>query len=209
MCREITIVRTNPTIVTGAQGEKGDTGDQGIQGIQGIQGQQGATGLTGLTGLTGATGPTGPQGATGLTGPQGPAISGMIVMFGGTISGNFDGTGLGINNWLGWAFCNGINTTVDLRGRFIVGYDPSDSDYNTIGDTGGAKTVTLDVTQIPAHTHVVNAIATESSGSGALTSGSFIPGNPSDGSNTSTSTGGGLSHENRPPFYTLAYVIKL
>ena len=38
-------------------------------------------------------------------------------------------------------------------GRVPVGYSSGDADFGTINGTGGAKTVTLDVTQIPSHTH--------------------------------------------------------
>ncbi len=208
MCNRINIVYTNPTVVTGAQGPIGPKGDDGEIGPKGDDGQPGPTGLTGPSGADGTNGTNGSPGATGATGPQGPSISGMIVMFGGTISGNFDLTGLGINDWLGWTICNGVNTTVDLSGRFIVGYDPDDSDYNSIGDIGGSKTVTLNTTQIPEHTHPIQTVAYAGIGG----SGTKYPGGAGttdipDGN--TDSTGGGLPHENRPPFYTLAYVIKL
>ncbi len=43
----------------------------------------------------------------------------------------------------------------DLRGRFIVGQDANDTDYNTIGGVGGAKKVKLTAAQsgVPAHNH--------------------------------------------------------
>ena len=49
----------------------------------------------------------------------------------------------------GWAICNGANGTPDLRDRFVVG---SGSTYAT-GATGGASTVTLTSSQMPAHNH--------------------------------------------------------
>jgi len=39
----------------------------------------------------------------------------------------------------------------NLKGRLIVGYNSSDSDFNAIGKTGGAKTANL------AHSHTQNA----------------------------------------------------
>lgn len=41
----------------------------------------------------------------------------------------------------------------NLAGRFLVGLNAADPDFTPIGDVGGAKTVTLDATMIPAHTH--------------------------------------------------------
>jgi microcystin-dependent protein len=49
----------------------------------------------------------------------------------------------------GWFLCNGANGTPDLRGRFVVG---SGGSYAT-GATGGADSVTLSTSQIPAHSH--------------------------------------------------------
>jgi microcystin-dependent protein len=49
----------------------------------------------------------------------------------------------------GWALCDGTGGRPDLRDRFIVGAGTS----YVPGNTGGANTVTLDVTQIPSHTH--------------------------------------------------------
>ena len=48
------------------------------------------------------------------------------------------------------------STTFNLpnpKGRVIVGLDSNDSDFNALGKTGGAKTVTLTKEQIPAHNH--------------------------------------------------------
>ena len=40
-------------------------------------------------------------------------------------------------------------------GKVLIGQDAGDSDFNTLGETGGAKTVLLDVNQIPAHAHTI------------------------------------------------------
>lgn len=42
-------------------------------------------------------------------------------------------------------------------GRVLVGLDSGDTDFDTVEETGGAKTVTLTEAQIPSHTHVQNA----------------------------------------------------
>lgn len=98
------------------------------------------------------------------------------------------------------------NNTPDLRGRFIVGYNSADTDYDAIGKTDGLKKVTLTEDEIPSHTHDIK-VSTEA---GKELSGSkehyYVQG--SGGVLTSTSTGGGHSHENRPPYYVLAYIIK-
>jgi microcystin-dependent protein len=41
----------------------------------------------------------------------------------------------------------------NLAGRVPVGIDAGQTDFDQMGETGGAKTVTLDTTQIPSHAH--------------------------------------------------------
>lgn len=41
----------------------------------------------------------------------------------------------------------------NLLGRVIVGRDASQTEFDVLGETGGAKTVTLDSTMIPSHQH--------------------------------------------------------
>ena len=120
----------------------------------------------------------------------------------------------------GWLLCDGTNGTPDLRSRFVVG---AGSTYNP-GDTGGADTVTLTTAQIPSHTHTatvtdpghVHAIFARTS---TLSGGSFVGASVSPPSvNTepaftgisvsNAATGGGGSHENRPPYFALAFLMK-
>ena len=99
----------------------------------------------------------------------------------------------------GWSLCDGTNSTPDLRDRFIVS---SGSAYS-IGNTGGANSVTLTVDQIPAHTHAITA-KNDGSPSGTYSS----PRSAYAAEIDSGSTGGGQSHENRPPYYALAFIMK-
>lgn len=108
----------------------------------------------------------------------------------------------------GWQLCDGTNDTPDLRGRFIVGSGQGTglSNYN-IGNTGGAESVTLTTAQIPAHTHTFSNTPVVYQNS----AGSSPQYRPSGAQTTGTtgSTGGGGSHENRPPYYALAFIIKI
>lgn len=63
------------------------------------------------------------------------------------IAANFDVTGLGTNERLGWAICNGNNGTRNRSGRVSVGYDVSN--YPTLGAIGGNNSVTLAKSNIP------------------------------------------------------------
>ena len=42
-------------------------------------------------------------------------------------------------------------------GKTLVGTDPADNDFKTLGQTGGSKTETLTLNQIPSHTHATDA----------------------------------------------------
>ncbi|MCE7991050.1 MAG: hypothetical protein HEP71_03685 [Roseivirga sp.] len=121
----------------------------------------------------------------------------------------------------GWALCDGTNSTPDLRGRFIVGLDPSDPEYDTIGETGGQKEVTLTTSEIPSHSHG-NRVNTGYGGSQSAAN-TYPAGrtyaasayrslrNPSTNytnTNEIVATGGGQAHENRPPYFALAFIIK-
>lgn len=122
----------------------------------------------------------------------------------------FDGaTGLGQSIWAGWALCDGRNGTPDLRARFIAGYDPGTAEYG-IEATGGAANVTLTAAQsgLPEHSHTIPVAAVAGAGTSGGRSGTLGP-----DASTSGVTGGpknaAEAHENRPPFYTLAFVKKI
>jgi len=62
------------------------------------------------------------------------------------IIANFDGTGLGIAERVGWAICNGENGTRNYDDRLPLPYGASNL---TMGAPKGANTVTLLATNIP------------------------------------------------------------
>lgn len=126
---------------------------------------------------------------------------------------------------VGWLLCDGSLGTPNLAGMFIVGYNVNDGDYNQIGRTGGAKTVQLNSDQNGPHTHGVN----DPGHTHGVTLGTDVKGgaqgvpvlstinqrtnfNTITGSNVTgislQGSGGGSPHENRPNYYTLAYIIK-
>ena len=117
-------------------------------------------------------------------------VSGMIIIWSGAEAAIPSG----------WVICDGNNSTPNLRARFVMG-GGSGSGYS-IGDTGGAASVTLTIAQIPSHSHTFNR--------GAYSGGTPAPANRTQQSETNTtgSTGGGQSHENRPPYYVLCYIMK-
>ena len=103
-----------------------------------------------------------------------------------------------------WALCNGSNSTPDLRDKFVLGAGNSYS----VGATGGEATHMLTVAEMPAHTHTTTFIRDQCSG----ISGNAVYGDENrDGTNdvTSQSTGGGGTHNNMPPYYALAYIMRI
>ena len=101
----------------------------------------------------------------------------------------------------------------DLRGRFIVGYNVSDADYGSYGKVGGEKKHFLSVNELPAHSHGQNLWAGASDDWKG--GGHHSWPNATSYHNSTTpfgktdNTGSGGAHENRPPYYTLAYIMRL
>lgn len=125
---------------------------------------------------------------------------------------------------LGWHICDGTNNTPDLRNRFVV---CSGDEYKN-GDTGGEKTHTLSVSEMPSHTHNMDSSFSRNNNyliyidgysyriGNSGTSGSmkdYIPKDNSVSFNGGTSildnTGGSQAHENRPPYYALYYIMRI
>ncbi|SNR16548.1 hypothetical protein [Tenacibaculum jejuense] len=77
----------------------------------------------------------------------------------------------------GWELCE------ILSGHFPVIYDPSNSDYNVIGKTGGDNTRTLTQAQIPPHDHTGS---TSTNGNHGHTGGTSTAGNHTHSGGTSS-----------------------
>ena len=101
----------------------------------------------------------------------------------------------------------GYISVPDLSGRFVVGLDSGDPDYSRIGNTGGEKKHQLTVEEMPSHTHSYNKIRIETHKWGDNANDRPHPFYDS-GAQTG-SAGGNQPHENRPPYYVLAYVMKV
>ena len=101
-----------------------------------------------------------------------------------------------------------------FAGRVLVGLDTSQTEFNTIGKTGGEKTHKLTIDEMPSHNHdmkdniyggYVNALGIKADGGGGSrklpsfaqtdTNSSYIP----------DYTGGSKAHNNMPPYQVVAY----
>ena len=125
----------------------------------------------------------------------------------------------------GFVLCNGNNgqpvngvTIPDLRGKFIVGGNGSDSDFNTPGSVDsqgnprGSKTHTLTVNEMPEHTHDVSFAADITTANRDTEGNQVVRGYyPSYGyvHVTSGVRGGGQPFKHLPPYYVLAFLIKV
>ena len=144
--------------------------------------------------------------------------------------------GLVANIPTGWALCNGANGTPDLRERFVIGASTTLETGSTGGskakttssDGGHSHTITvnnhtLTAAQMPSHSHSFD-YASESFVNGDIDSGST--GSISYSSRNTGGAGSSNSHNHsagsnsvsnhshtiddaRPPFYALAYIMKI
>ena len=156
-------------------------------------------------------------GAATLTTSGKMTVNGDLV-----VSGSINGTGAvpigGIIMWRGttppsgWQLCDGSNGTPDLRGRFVVCIG-GDNNY-AVGDTGGADTVALTQEQMPKHSHTVYGRSSGYTGRHndsheVITYYNKEWGSMSEKINDTTETGSSQAHENRPPYYALAFIMRV
>ena len=112
----------------------------------------------------------------------------------------------------------------DLRGRFVVGHSDVDNDYKKYGNGGGEKKHTLSIDEMPSHSHafkdyyyVENQSTYDQGNYDDISTNGNVGSGDSDFDNTrmfyyrhkTETSGGGKSFENRPPYYVLAYIMKI
>lgn len=94
----------------------------------------------------------------------------------------------------------------DTRGYTSVGLKTGDADFGSLGQVSGAKTVTLDVSMMPSHTHDVQL--TNGTGSGIKRVDWVVGGNGDIVPGAALSTGGGAAHGNIQPSIVFNKIIK-
>ena len=159
-------------------------------------------------------------------------LSGTIMAFSGTFKDGFPidkNTGL-VNKE--WHLCDGTNGTPDLRSRFIYGGDGGNN-----GTTGGEESVTLSMEQIPKH-HFSGTTDTSGEHKHSFSSArdtsltdrtttkfeitddfsrtrSRLKNDYTENAGehehtfTTNTLGGNQPHNNMPPYYVLAFMMKL
>lgn len=108
---------------------------------------------------------------TGAPGPTGTGPTGTIAMFAGLVApeGHLLCEGQAVSRTaystlfsiIGTLYGAGDGLTTfnvpNLKGRVIVGKDAAQTEFDTLGEAGGAKTHILSASEMPSHTHVQNA----------------------------------------------------
>lgn len=153
---------------------------------------------------------------------------GVILPYSGAFT-DFNLTGLGTGPMAGWAICNGLNGTPDMRGRTIMGaYDVPDTGAPALsaevdptapysgtnppnlgmGDTGGEPHHALTTPELASHNHGLGT----NNGATGMGSGS-VPATTNTGSSgpgtSTTDTGSGTAHNNLPPYLAAAWIKRI
>jgi microcystin-dependent protein len=137
-------------------------------------------------------------------------IGGIIMWSGSTLPTN-------------WGLCDGSTyggvVSPDLRGRFVLSSGQGSGLTNrTLGQTGGAETHTLSVSEMPAHRHSCNTYHYDNytMTHNAISTPAFCGTNSQDGNHYTRNSGAihiadagsGSAHNNMTPYYVLAFIIR-
>jgi len=162
------------------------------------------------------------------------SVTGTNVVVNGSISGYGTFPLGGIIMWSGatvpsgWALCDGNNNTPDLRGRFVLGSGTgSGLTARSVGQAGGEENHALTTSEMPSHTHGVtdpghghNFTFYDSDGVG-WNGGAFqLTDRTPRGTGAAElltaitgisiqSNGSNTAHNTMPPFYVLAYIMRV
>ncbi|ASM62297.1 minor tail protein [Arthrobacter phage Nightmare] len=164
-------------------------------------------------------------GLKGDVGPERPQVAGVISIFGGTVPPP------------GWMLCDGAaisrttyadlfaaidvvygagnGTTTfnvpDFRGRVPVGYDATQTEFDSLGETGGAKTHTLTVNEMPTHNHIIKGYQGVDNKDFSGNNGAFAAADAATVAydQQTQSAGGGAAHNNLQPYSVVQYIISI
>lgn len=207
-------------------------------GLPDYVGPKGDKGDPGNPGAPGAPGVTGPTGSIVAWAGSNPPPADWLYCHGQVVSRTTYAALLAV---IGTQFGIGDGSTTfnlpDLRGKAVVGLDTTQTEFNTMGKTGGEKTHLMVAGEMPAHNHggntgnvgsththnaPINYLAdvtttgvgtrvsniNNSTGGGGTAGNAIIPGTNSPHTHDISSAGGGTAHNNLQPYIALEYIIK-
>lgn len=96
----------------------------------------------------------------------------------------------------------GIGTWTAIAGKVIVGIDAGQTEFDTLDETGGEKTHTLTVNEMPSHTHQ-GSFGTDDMNFN--NTAAFMTADTTQYHTATNNTGGGSAHNNLQP-YIVKYV---
>lgn len=164
---------------------------------------------------------------TGQAGGDTLPIGSIMQYSGNTIPENWllcNGQAVNRNNYsslfskIGTLYGEGDGSTTfnlpDLRGRVPVGKDENDTDFDTLGNTGGEKEHTLTIDKIPEHQHYIHGYSGVDypnyqivTGQGGQELAASYNAGGTNKHNTNL-VGGGEPHNNLQPYIVQNYIIK-
>ena len=111
----------------------------------------------------------------------------------------------------GWVLCDGTNNTPDLRGRFILGSGKGDGlNLRLVNEKGGDEKNVLSIGEMPAHTHKTKLATASAYNNGRGRAGIvYEPINSKWQNVHGEEMGGNQPFSIMPPYYVLAYIMKL
>ena len=155
-------------------------------------------------------------------------LSGFIQMYAGNVAPTgwliCDGSAISRATYadlfavIGTTYGTGDGSTTfnlpDLRGRVGIGLKSTDTDFDTLGETGGEKKHTLTVNEMPSHKHkadgstpAITYYHAETSGDGfVVTTGTSST--PRYLIKNMDNTGGDRAHNILQPYIIINYIIK-
>lgn len=98
----------------------------------------------------------------------------------------------------------GFGTWTAVAGRVLVGYDAGQTEFDTLLETGGAKTHTLSIAEMPAHAHKLKTENIQLRSPADYNRISYTTNAVTVDAPATEETGGGQAHNNLQPYLVVA-----
>lgn len=94
----------------------------------------------------------------------------------------------------------------DFKGKIPVGRDSGQTEFDVLGETGGAKTHTLSIPEMPVHSHTSKVVV----GAGGISGFGYVGDQnvTSRALQSGGTAGSGTAHNNLQPYQVINYIVK-